>query len=69
MVAALIGFISYRSAGEYPTQSAEDNSLDEAKNIEESESLDHDAITGKVNGKWTVDGHREHKEKEPHAIP
>ena len=61
--------VTYSEAREKPAQATEDESLDEADDVEQLPAFHVDAVDGEEDGNGAVDCHGQCKHKEPSAIP
>lgn len=61
--------VQNRCAREDPTKAAEHKRLHQPQHVQQRKSLDHHTVAGKVDGETAIDGHAQHKQEEPHAIP
>ena len=61
--------LTYSESREKPSKSAEDESLDEADDVEQLPAFHVDAVDGKEDGDGAVDRHGQREHKEPPTIP
>ena len=61
--------MTYSESREKPSKTSEDESLDEADDVEQLPAFHIDAVDGKEYGDGTVDGDGQREHKEPSTIP
>ena len=61
--------VTYSEAREKPAQATEDESLDEADDVEQLPAFHVDAVDGEEDGDRAVDRHGQREHKEPSTIP
>lgn len=60
---------TYRSTSQYPSQSGENERLEQPEHIQHPETLDGNTISRKINCERTINRHTHNEQKEPCAVP